>query len=547
MSWEQVKKARQRLARETGTTFKDWGGRLPIALIYPNSYYTGMSNLGLHTIYRLLNNCQEVVCERVFWERENREKRLSPLSLESQRPLSDFAVLAFSVSYELDYLNVAPVLTLSGIPLYAADRDERYPLVIGGGPCLIANPMPLAPFFDALGIGEAEAILPAMLPILSAGITDQRQELLKSLAALPGIYVPQSSQKQTVVRQWARCLDDHPATSTIFTRHTELGDLCLIEVERGCPWRCRFCLARHAFHPTRFYSLDTILAQAETGLKYRPRLGLVGAAVTDHPQIEPLLIKLRQMGAGLSFSSLRIRPLSPAVLAAVTAGGTQSIALAPEAGSQCLRNVIQKDITEDDTLRAMEMVADHGIKQLKLYFMIGLPTETDEDIEAIINLTLKCKHILDQRHTGTRLSLNIAPFVPKAGTPFQWLPMASLPDLNRRISLLKSKLMPHGVKLKAESPAWSEVQAVFARGDAKLAAVLAEMEEVSLAGWRRALTQCHLDSDYYAHQRWDINSPLPWEMIDSGTERHHLELELKKALAGTGYAGAGGSLASNRR
>jgi len=275
MSWEQIKESRRRLSREGGTIIKDWGGRLPVALVYPNSYFIGMSNLGLHAIYSLLNSYSDVVCERAFWEKENRDKRFPALSLESQRPLSDFAVLAFSVTYELDYFNVAQMLKASGIPLYAADRDERHPVVIAGGACIIANPMPLSPFFDCLCIGEAEAILPAVVPILSDGITGKRPDMLKALAKVPGIYVPQYHSGTPVVRQWAKNLDDFPVHSVILTPDTELGDLYLIEVERGCNWGCRFCLVGNAFSPMRFRSIDKLLEQAEQGLQYRRRIGLV--------------------------------------------------------------------------------------------------------------------------------------------------------------------------------------------------------------------------------------------------------------------------------
>ena len=530
MDWDEVKKARRRLSREQGTVIKDWGGRIPIALIYPNSYYIGMSNLGLHTIYSLLNSYSEVVCERAFWEKEDRDKKLATLSLESQRPLSDFAVLAFSITYELDYFNVAQILKASGIPLYAADRDERHPVVIAGGPCIIANPLPLSPFFDCLCIGEAEPILPAMLPILFEGITGKRSDILEALASLPGIYVPLIHSETPVVRQWANNLDDFPTTSSILTPDTELGGLYLIEIERGCNWGCRFCLVNKSFQPMRFRSMDKLIEQASLGLRFRKRIGLIGPVVSDHPQLEELLIKLRQMGAGLSISSLRVRPLSRIVLIEMANGGAQTITLAPEAGSERLRQVIKKDISEDDILEAMEKVAEQGIRQLKLYFMIGLPTETDEDIEGIINLTLSCKETLDKQQTGCRITLNIAPFVPKAGTPFQWLPVAPLPTLNRRLSLLKNSLPPKGIKVKSESPAWSQVQGVLARGDVKLSEVLATMEEVSLSGWRKAVEKCHLDIDFYAHQRWDTAERLPWAILDSGTAPEKLKLELTRAL-----------------
>ncbi len=527
MGWDAVKKARQQLSREQGTIIKDWGGRLPIALIYPNAYYIGMSNLGVHAIYSLLNSYSEVVCERAFWENTAQK----PLSLESQRPLSDFAVLAFSISYELDYFNVVQILRASGIPLYSADRDERHPLVIAGGPCITANPIPLSPFFDCLCIGEAEAILPAMLPILSEGITGKRNNLLEALASLPGVYVPLVHSETPVARQWVRNLDDFPVASVILTPDTELGDLCLIEVERGCNWGCRFCLAGYAFRPMRYRSIDKLIAQAELGLKYRKRLGLVGAAVSDHPQIEELLVRLRQVGAELSISSLRMRPLSRIVLREMAKGGARTIALAPEAGSQRLRQVIKKGISEDDILESMDKVAEQGIKQLKLYFMIGLPSETDEDIDEIIKLTLSCKDVLDRQQAGCRITLNVAPFVPKAGTPFQWLPMAPVPVLNHRLSLLKNKLQPKGIKIKSESPAWSQVQGILARGDIKLAEVLANIEEVSLSGWRKAVEKSHLDIDFYVHQRWDTSKRLPWGILDLGTNPAYLESELNKASA----------------
>ncbi len=530
MGWDEIRKARWRLSREQGTIIKDWGGRIPIALIYPNSYYVGMSNLGVHAIYRLLNSYGGVVGERAFWGKDSSLQQLIPLCLESQRPLSDFAVLAFSVTYEVDYFNVVQILKASGLPLYAADRDERHPVVMAGGPCITANPMPLSPFFDCLCIGEAEPILPAMLSVLSEGIRGKRDELLKALASLPGIYVPQYYSGTPVVRQWAKNLDDFPTTSTIITPDTELGGLYLIEVGRGCNWGCRFCLVGSVFHPMRFRSLDSLIAQAEEGLKYRRRLGLVGPAVADHPQIEELLAKLRQMGAELSISSLRIRPLSRIVLRALAKGEARTISLAPEAGSQRLRQVIKKGISEDDILQSMDKVAEQQIKQLKLYFMIGLPSETDEDIEEIINLTLKYKNILDRRQSGTRIVLTVAPFVPKAGTPFQWLPMAQLSTLNRRLSLLKRNLSPRGIRLKCESPAWSQVQGVLARGDVKLAEVLANIEGVSLSGWRQAVEKCGLDIDFYAHQQWDISQKLPWAIIDSGIKPGRLELELDRAL-----------------
>jgi radical SAM superfamily enzyme YgiQ (UPF0313 family) len=508
MSWEQVKEIRTRLSRETGVIIKDWGGKLPIALIYPNSYYIGMSNLGIQAIYRLINDRPDAVCERSFCEESND----MPLAMESQRPLTDFAVLAFSISYELDYFNVVRMLKASGIPLYAKDRDETHPLVIAGGPCITANPIPLSPCFDCLCIGEAEAILPAMLPVLKDGSGEDRKELLKALAVLPGVYVPQYPQK-LVARQWQADLDSFPVHSTVLTRDTELGDMYLIEVQRGCKWGCRFCLVSCAYKPLRFHSPDSLVEQAKAGLKFRKRLGLMGPAVTDHPQIEELVARLHKMGAEISVSSLRIKPLPPAVLGEVIKGGTNTVALAPETGSQRLRTYIHKGINEDDILKAVEKVAGQGVKQLKLYFMIGLPTETDDDIEEMARLVTKCKTILDKHLTGSRITLTIAPFVPKAGTPFQRQGMESMAVLKRRLSQLKHQLTEKGVSVKNESLDWSEVQAVLSRGDAKLAEALAQMDKISLAEWRRAMKQAHLDIDFCAHQTWNTKQELPWRMI----------------------------------
>jgi len=514
---------RERLAREEGTVIKDWGGRLPIALVYPNSYYIGMSNLGLHALYSLLNSYQDVVCERVFWERDNRERKNPPLSLESRRPLSDFKVVAFTVSYEIDYFNVASILKASGIPLLSTDRNDNHLLVIAGGPCITANPMPLAPFIDVFGIGEAEKLLPGLLPPIIDNINGKRVDLLKSLASVPGLYVPLMPPTSPVMRQWTENLDDFPVSSVIMTGDTELGELYLMEVERGCPWRCRFCLVSTAFRPMRFRSVDTLLARAQEGLHHHKRIGLVGPAISDYPHLEELLDGLCQMGSQFSLSSLRAGNLSDRVLAQIAAGGIRTITLAPEVGSERLRQVINKGISDDDITGTVDRLARHGIRQLKLYFMVGLPTETDEDIEEIIGLSLRCKSLLDRQAKGTRLSLNIAPFVPKAGTPFQRLPMAPVDSLKQRIVRLKDALAPRGMHLKCESPAWSQVQAVLARGDVSLAHVLPNVEDNSLAGWRKAVARCHLDTDYYAHQEWPQSQRLPWEIIgtwlNKATER----------------------------
>lgn len=496
-----------RLNGEEGVVIRDWGGRYPFALVYPNSYFVGMSNLGLQSIYNLLSTHPETLGERVFWEGGARPF----LSLESSRPLMDYACLAFSFSYELDYLNLSHILRAASLPLFADQRDENHPLLIAGGPCITANPMPVAPFFDALCIGEGEVILPAIIECLTGGFS--RAETLQRLAGVPGVYVPQLASERVIQRRWLASLDDFPTHSCVLTHETELGELYLIEVERGCSASCSFCLVSRAFCPLRFHSMDSLLQQAREGLKYRRRIGLVGPAVTDHPQIEELMHGLLHMGAGFSVSSIRLKNLRMCLLELMLQGGVQTLALAPEAGSDRLRRAIRKEFDECDVLAAVSLVSRLPFKQLKLYFMIGLPSETDEDVGAIIDLVLKCLRLLNNSHQGCRLSINVAPFVPKAGTPFQWLGMAKEPILEKRIARLRNALGAFGIEVKAESPQWSHVQAALSRGDSSLAGVLANIDKVSLAGWGRAVKKAHVSLEHFTQENWSRKDALPWDAI----------------------------------
>jgi len=529
MTWKAVKEARQRLDKERGTVCKDWGGRIHIALIYPNSYHLGMSNLGFQTIYRLLNSYDNIVCERVFWE-TRKDKAEEPISLESQRPLPDFDVLAFSISYELDYFNVIQLLKVSGIPVFASDRDERHPLVIAGGPSITANPMPLSPFFDCFAIGEGETILPRFIDVLTEGIEDKKDKSLKALASVPGVYVPTIRSGKPVKRQWLKDLDSVATTSVILTPDTEFSDMYLIEIARGCGWGCRFCLAGFQFRPFRFHTLESLLKQVENGLKYTNKIGLLAAAVSDHPEIGELAYALHRLDVELSVSSLRFRPFSQAVLKALAKSGAQTITLAPEAGSERLRRIINKCVTENDIIAAVDSIAKQGIKQIKLYFMIGLPTETDADIDEIINLTLSLKERLEG--TLTRLTITVEPFVPKAGTPFQWLAMERADVLSHRVNLIKNSLTKKGIEVRTESTVWSVVQGILARGDARLGTVLASMPRNSLAAWRKALKENNLNADNYVHREIPLAETLPWSVLDSGVSFDYLGEELKKSRHG---------------
>jgi len=523
MNWKTLKEARSKLASEEGTIFKDLGGRISVALIYPNSYFLGMSNLGFHAVYGILNQHEQIVCERVFWEGHE------PVSLESQRPLGDFDVLAFSFSYELDYFNAVQLLKSSDIPVFASDRGEHHPLLIAGGAAVTANPEPLSAVFDCFAIGEAEAILPQLTKVLLECIESPRDELLRELAIVPGVYIPIFSSGP-VVRQAAKDIGDFSTTSVVLTRETELGDLYLMEIARGCSRACRFCLAGYHFRPMRYRPVDSLLKQAKQGLQYRTRLGLVSAAISDHPQIDELITGLRRMDAEFSVSSVRIKPLSDILLQGLADSGTKTITLAPEAGSERLRRFISKGISEDDILSAADRVAGYGFKQMKLYFMIGLPTETEEDIVSIIDLARATKSVIDKYRSGIHLTLNITPFVPKAGTPFQWLPMATGEELKLRFGLLKKGLSGKGIEVKADSIEWALVQGMLARGDSRLGNVIGSMSKTSFASWKKAYVKAEIDPEFI-HREIPMDERLPWGVIDSGVKTEQLRAELEKSFS----------------
>jgi len=416
--------------------------------------------------------------------------------------------------------------------LYAAERDDSHPLIIAGGPCLTANPQPVAPFLDCVAIGEAEAIVPALMEVINESVGGRKDDLLEALSHVPGLYVPNVHNGGSVRRQWARDLDAFPATSVVVTPDTELGRLYLIEVTRGCLWGCRFCLAGFQFRPFRYRSLAGLLRQAKVGLTQDKRIGLLGASPSDHPHIEELVTELHRLGAHISISSLRIRPLPGALLSELSGGGAQTIALAPEAGSDRLRRIINKGVAEPDIIEAMDRVSHQRFKHVKLYFMIGLPGETEDDVEDIVKLVLALKAASDRRRAGTRITVAVEPFVPKAGTPFQWVPMVNADVLRHRLAMLRDGLLPKGIEVSSESVNWMVVQGVLARGDARLAEVLAGMEERTLQAWRRALAEGSLTAEHYVNRNIPHDEKLPWANIDSGVTTDYLESESRRARLG---------------
>lgn len=520
MTWKTISRARERLAREQGAVVKDWGGRLPVALVYPNSYYIGMSNLGVHVLYRLFNQYPGVACERVFCDSD----AIVPVSLESQRPLRDFTILAVSLSFELDYLNLVAMLRRSGIPLSSETRGEGQPILIAGGPCVMANPQPLASLIDAFAIGEGEVIVPSLVETLLEGIDLQRDDLLRRMAMLPGLYVPRfhdlgrddgravdmgptPGAPHAMQRQWLPDLDDQPAHSVIIADDTEFGDMYLMEVTRGCGRGCHFCLAGVAYSPVREGSLEVLLDTARKGLAYRHTLGLIGASLSDYSQLESLARGLRRLGAKLSVASLRVDPLPIALLEALSESGARTVTIAPEAGSDRLRRKIRKGISSEDIMRAVELIARHDFPHLKLYFMIGLPTEDDRDVREIVEL-LRAVRKRFHRH----ITVNITPFVPKAQTPFERAAMAPRRVLEHRLEYLRDGLRSLNVETTGESPRRAEVQGVLARGDRPVGEALMALDGTGLLAWRRALEATGLSTERYLASRAK-DEILPWPSI----------------------------------
>jgi radical SAM superfamily enzyme YgiQ (UPF0313 family) len=555
-SWAQRERALETLSKEVGYVRKPHGNRLRVALAFPNTYWVGMSNLGLQTMYRLFNAHDDIVCERFFLPPKQElaalvAARAPLLTLESQTAVGDFDVIAFSVSFEWDYVNVLTLLRLAGLPRYAAERSRCHPLVVIGGAVTFVNPEPLALFADVIAAGEGEALVPGFHRAWAAS-TD-REDLLRLLTFERGFYVPKFYEPQyasdgtlagyastagaTVpVRKAAlRTTEavDPPATG-IFTPDTEFGSRFLIEVVRGCANLCRFCWAGYNYLPVRPFPTDRILELAAAARTYSSRVGLVSIALCDHPDIERILSRLSEMGYSISPASLRLDDLTEPIVRILRASGERTITIAPETGSDRLRRVINKTVTNDEILDRAELIFASGIENLKLYYMLGLPTETDEDLVAIRDLTLQLRERMLAHARGRgqigRIIGSVNPLVPKPGTAYQWLPMESAQMIDQKIKRLRALTADiDNVYFNIKSERHSYYQALLSLGDRRIAPVI-EAAERNGQQWRAAVAESGIDADFYLFRDRSQDRVLPWDIIDGGMKTAFFKDEFAKSL-----------------
>ena len=564
MSWQLYEKARGLLSEENGTIKKAFGGKISIALCYPNTYQIGMSNLGFQKIYYLLNQYNDVLCERVFLPSHEDEihfkKENIPLfSLESQTPVHNFDILAFSVTFESDYINILKILNLSHIPIRSKDRNERHPLILMGGICATFNPEPLSDFIDIFFIGEGDEAIGEFVDALREGYefsgrkadSDSLNDFYLRLSAIDGIYIPSAYEAtykssgviekvspkdrfpQKVKRRWARDLNKTPTSSKVITSNTVFGDMFLIEVERGCGKHCRFCLAGYSYRPVRNYSAEVILKEVSEGLRYKRKIGLIGSAICDSPYIDEISDGIAKMGGTISVSSLRLDRLSKKLIDLLSASGHRTATIAPEAGSERLRKIINKEMSDDEILDAVQFMASAGLTNFKLYFLIGLPTETDDDIDAIINLTKRIKHSIlkiakSKGHLGN-ITLSVNPFIPKPFTPYQWERMEDTKSLNGKIKKIKSGLKGvSNISIIHELPKWAFVQALLSRGDRRIGELLYKCYELN-GDWFKTFRETNINPEFYVYRERDFDEILPWDHIDSGIRKDYLVKEAKKS------------------
>jgi radical SAM superfamily enzyme YgiQ (UPF0313 family) len=563
MSWSLKRKAQLLLETEEGAVRKDRGGRLAVALVYPNTYAVGMSNLGFQTIYAHLNALPDVACERVFFpDPEDLDEQLrtetAPFSLESLRPLGEFDLIGFSVTYEGDYINVVRLLQMAGIPPRAADRGPGHPVIVMGGVCAFSNPEPLAPFMDLVAVGEGEEMVSELVVAHRAahgdGAEGARERFLAAARGIAGIYAPDAYDVRyaadgtlagvtarepdappVVTKRRLRDVNRWETVSTIKSPKAEYGHMQLLEVGKGCGRGCRFCLEGQVYRPVRHRSLDALRESVAEIAKESKRVGLVGACVSDYPWIGELMKMLEEYGVEVSISSLRADSLSEDLVASLARGGHRTLTMAPEAGTERLRRVVRKAITDEQLDAACDLVRRYGIPNLKCYFMIGLPTETVEDVAAIPALAARLLERLQvlgpDGHPFGKLTLSISSFVPKPWTPFQWAPFAEQRDLEDKLQIIKSGARRLStIRVLHENPREAGLQALLARGDRRVADFVQLAAEYR-GDWRRALREWDGEPAFYTRRARALDEVLPWDHLEVGVKKAGLLKEWARAEA----------------
>ncbi|MDI6741445.1 MAG: radical SAM protein [Smithella sp.] len=561
MDWKLKQQYNRILENETGYVKKVWGEYNTVCLAYPNQYHVGMANLGFQTVYQLFNAQPSFLCERAFLSVSGNDARFVSgaagiFSLENQKPIAEFDILAFSVSFENDYPNILRIMDAAGIPLTAGDRSEKYPLVIGGGVSLTLNPEPLADFFDVFILGEAEDVLPEFCRSYEEArlVGRGRNNFLINLQRrvnniyVPGLYEPTYSAESRI--QSIKPRDKNLPAKVKITRPEninafrtqevvsapgiEMGDMFLMEVNRGCARGCRFCAASFVYRPVRFRSLEEIIASVRSGLKRKNKIGLVGTAVSDHPDLKKICRYILEGEAQVGLGSLRIDRIDEGMVELIKANGIETVALAPEAGSQKMRDVLRKGITEEDILRAAELFAGNDIQNLRLYFMIGLPKEEENDIDAIIGLTKKIQHHVRVTFAGKkkfrRVTLSVNQFIPKPSTPFQWCALEDVGLAAKKIRKIKNAFRnDKQVKVIHDVPKWNYIQALLSLGDRRVGEILLAVNRLE-GNWARALKEVNINPDFYVYREKKYDEFLPWDIIDLGVSKKALISEHRKAM-----------------